>query len=27
LELFGLAWLPHYAIKSGDDWLMIRGDK
>ena len=27
LELFGLAWLPHYAIKSSDDWLMIRGDK
>jgi hypothetical protein len=27
VELFGLAWLPHYAIKSGDDWLMIRGDK
>ena len=27
LELFGLAWLPNYAIKSGDDWLMIRGDK
>ncbi len=26
VELFGLAWLPHYAIKSGDDWLMISGD-
>jgi len=27
VELFGLAWVPQYAIKSGNDWLMISGYK
>jgi len=27
VELFGLAWLPNYAIKSGDDWIMFAAYK
>ena len=27
VELFGLAWMPHYAIKSGDDWIMFAAYK
>jgi hypothetical protein len=27
VELFGLAWLPNYAFKSGDEWVMVQGYK
>ncbi len=27
LEMFGLAWLPNYAFKDSEDWLMVAGTK
>ena len=24
-EFFGLAWMPHYAFKDGDRWVLIPG--
>jgi len=27
VELFGLAWVPYYAFKSGNDWRLIAGNK